>query len=846
VPSERAPFGRLLKHHREAMALSQQALAEQAGLSLDAISALESGRRGGPRLESARRLAEALGLVGEERAVFLAAARPGEPMVPAKAAFAPAGRPTRTAPPAAAAAPARQMSSRPPLPRQVGALIGREREVATALRLVRQTALLTLVGPGGVGKTRLALHVAAEAGDHFADGVVFVPLAPISDPGLVATAIATALDIQEGGVRPLPTTLIAALQSQELLLVLDNFEQVVEAAVLVADLVAACPHLTVLVTSRTPLHLSVEQEFSVPPLAIPTLAEAAARQIATLRQIPAVALFVAQVQRTDPDFTLTVENAEAIAAICRRLDGLPLALELAAARIKILAPVALRARLDQSLDVLSGGARDRPARQQTLHKTIAWSYGLLSTTEQALFARLSVFVGGWSLAAVAAVCGRAGESDSLDGLAALVDHSLVRPDGEAGESAEDARFSLLETVREFARDQLVARGEADELSRRHALYFTTRAEEVVLAPRPEEPEWSERLERDTENQRVALGWCAAQAEAGEAEATEWGLRLVDSLCLHWMARGRGREIKHALLQLLSRPEGAAYPRLRARALVLAGHTVGFAGSFAQARALLDEGLTLARASGESWLVAWALVFLGMGRTDPVQRQADLEEAVALERSAGVLVYLGAHYLDVGDVPRARALVEEAHTLAVAQGDRYWTHNALDVLGQIARAEGDTEAARQLFEESLVLRRVRRDKASIGAILRYLGEIAEEQGATDQARAYYGEALSALRNGWDVNRIIAILRGVAALALQAGNAERALRLAGTVNAVQMTIDPRIWMDIAPQQKLWARTSWADIQEATCRVLGPAEAAAAWAAGQAMSLDGAIADALIEVG
>ena len=516
----------------------------------------------------------------------------------------------------------------------MGELIGREREVATALRLVQQTALLTLVGPGGVGKTRLALRVAAEAGGRFADGVVFVPLGPISDPGLVATAIATALDIQEGGVRSLTTTLIATLQSQELLLVLDNFEQVMEAAPLVADLLAGCPRLTMLVTSRTPLHLSVEQEFSVPPLAIPTLAEAATRQIATLQQVPAVALFVARAQRTDPDFMLTDENGEAIAAICRRLDGLPLALELAAARIKVLAPMTLRARLEQSLDVLTGGARDLPARQQTLRNTIAWSYGLLSATEQALFARLSVFVGGCSLAAVEAICGRDGESDTLEGLAALVDQSLLRRDDEHPERTEDSRFMMLETVREFARDQLAARGEADELSRRHALYFTTLAEAAAHAPSAEELEWIERLERDAENLRAAMGWCLARAEAGDGEATELGLRLVDGLGLNWVLRGRAREMQHALLRLFSRPEAAAFPRARARSLLYAGHSAGFAGSFAQAFALIEEGLTLARALGESGMVASALVILGMGREDPVQRQADLEEAVALERSTG--------------------------------------------------------------------------------------------------------------------------------------------------------------------------------------------------------------------
>ena len=394
---ERAQFGTLLKHYRAAAALSQEALADQAGLSLDAISALESGRRAGPRLETARRLCDALGLVGEDRALFLAAARPGEQGVATTDEPAPVARAAHISSPAVAThPPAKRLPGIFPLPYQRGDLIGRERDVTTVARLLKQRALLTLVGPGGVGKTRLALHVAREVADGFADGVVFVPLASISDPALVGPTIARALGLSDWDAQPLTTALIAPLQSRHLLLVLDNFEQVGEAASLVGDLLVACPRLTVLVTSRTPLHLSVEQEFSVPPLAVPTLVEVAARQIATLQNVPAVTLFVARAQRIDPDFALAPENAGAVAEICRRLDGLPLALELAAARVKILSPVALLARLEQRLSLLTDGPRDLPARQQTLRNTIAWSYSLLSEADQILFARLGVFVGGCS------------------------------------------------------------------------------------------------------------------------------------------------------------------------------------------------------------------------------------------------------------------------------------------------------------------------------------------------------------------------------------------------------------------------------------------------------------------
>jgi predicted ATPase/transcriptional regulator with XRE-family HTH domain len=848
--AEQATFRELLRRCRLAAGLSQERLAERAGISAQALSALENGKRQAPYRHTVTLLARALNLSDAETTLLEAAIVRGRAPLPATApasevpeeGIAPDSETDGgLAPPLRAPRPIRTN-----LPVPLTSFIGRERAVAVSRDLLRRTALLTLVGPGGVGKTRLALQVATEALAEFADGVVFVPLAPISDPALVATAIATALDIHEQGTRPLITTLIAVLRSRRLLLVLDNMEQVVEAAPVLAELLAGCASLKIVVTSRTPLHLSIEQEFTVPPLAIPTRAEAAARQIAILQQVPAVALFVARAQRTNPGFVLTAANAEAVAAICRRLDGLPLALELAAARIKILPPQALLHRLGHRLDVLSGGSRDLPARQQTLRKTIAWSYDLLSATDQALFARLSVFVGGCSLAAIAAICAPAADDDVLDGVAALVDQSLLRHDDQQRESADDPRFVMLETVREFARDQLAVRGEADDLSRRHARYFTALADEA--APhlgRAEHLEWLERLERDSENLRAALGWCVARAAAGDGDAMDLGLRLAFRLAFQWGVRGRAREVQGALVQLLGRPEAAAYPAARAGALLAAGFVAGIAGSFTQSNALLEDALTLARSIGDSALAARALCWLGMGRTDPSRRQADLEEALLLERSPYLLVFLGAHYLDMGDLSRARALVEESHMLAVAQGDRVVTHMALDVLGHIARAEGDTETARGLFEESLALRRALRDDHSIGHILRFLGEIAEEQGATEQAGACYAEALRALRDAWDVHRIVAILRGVAALALIEGDPARALRLAGVADSVLATTSTAMWLEIAPKQNLWARTGWEQIRAAAEQAMSPAEAAAAWAEGQTLSLEDAIADALGEV-
>ncbi len=855
---EHAQFSAVLKHYRAAAALAQEALAQRASLSLDAISALESGRSRWPRLETARRLADALELAGEDRALFLAAAQPGEPRVSPTADPASVPHPALSSPPTTAAQPPPRMTGMHPLPLQRGVLIGREREVATLVRLVRQTALVTLVGPGGVGKTRLAHHVAGEVARGFADGVAYVPLASLRDPALVGSAIATALGLAEWGAQPLLVLLSAALQDKELLLVLDNFEHVSEAALLVADLLAACAHLRVLVTSRTPLHLSGEQEFNVPPLAIPTRADVEAPQVVTLQTVPAVALFVARARLVALDFALSPRNAGAVAAICRRLDGLPLALELAAAQVKILSPAALLARLKQALPVLTGGPRDLPARQQTLRTTIAWSYDLLSETDQILLARLSVFVGGGSLAAVTALCGLATPGDTLAALASLVDKSLLQRDSPAGASDDDPRFALLETVHEFAREQLVARAETDAMSRRHAHYFTISAEEVQRHRQAGVGrEWSVRMDRDKGNVQAALDWCAGQVETGDSEAMDLALRLGIAV---WRAAGNwgggeGGGVLQTLSSILSHTHAAASPQARTQALDSAGGMAEAAGMITQAEALYDEALVLARASDNLALAVWPLVHLAMGRTDPTQRRADLDEALALaqvtvtdNRAADafslwwVRIFLAVHHLDVGELSRSRAIAEEVYAHSMAQGEFVIAFSVLDVLAHIARAEGQTATARQLFTESLTLRRVHGDGHALGHILRFLGEIAEEEGEADQARISYAEALALLGDAGDINRSAAVLRGVAALALTAGDAARALRIAGAVHALHARYGTRIYLDVAPAQKLWARTSWEHIRAAATRALRPAEGAAAWAEGQAMSLETAIAAAL----
>ncbi|HSH81837.1 MAG TPA: adenylate/guanylate cyclase domain-containing protein, partial [Herpetosiphonaceae bacterium] len=460
--------------------------------------------------------------------------------------------------------PLRTLENRPNnLPLQLTPFIGRERELAAVCERLLDvtTRLVTLTGPGGTGKTRLALQVAADLLDHFANGVWFVDLAPIADPSLLVSTIATALGVRETGGQSLLDSLKAYLREKQLLLVLDNFEQITAVADQVAALLAAAPALKVLVTSRVPLHVRGEHEYAVPPLPLPD--RAAGTSPDRLSQYEAVRLFIDRARDVQAAFAVTNTNAPAVAEICHRLDGLPLAIELAAARVKLLSPEAILQRLDRPLKLLSGGARDLHTRQQTLRATIDWSYNLLAPKEQTLFRRLGVFTGGFDLAAVDAVCGTGDEAgDVFDTVAALVDNSVVRPvetlDGEP-------RFTVLETIREYALERLEAAGETGGLRRHHVEYFLLLAERGDLELRgPNELAWLNRLETEHDNLRAALQWTLDQREA------ELGLRLVGALTLFWRYRGHWSE-GHAWLERLLAVGDAAAPAVRARALAGAGN-----------------------------------------------------------------------------------------------------------------------------------------------------------------------------------------------------------------------------------------------------------------------------------
>ncbi|MGH2613972.1 MAG: ATP-binding protein, partial [Thermomicrobiales bacterium] len=545
-------FGALLRQLRGAATLSQEKLAARAGLSVRGISDLERGARQAPRLETVRMLAAGLGLGEADRAALFAAARPDSAQ-------------ERSAAP--------QGVTPVSLPAPLTRLIGREPEAASLRTKLRGDGvrLLTLTGPGGTGKSRLAVEVAAGLGDAFPDGVWFADLSPLTDPALVIPTIAAALGVREASGQRLPETLAAMLAPRRSLLLLDNCERVLGAAPDITALLSASPGLTILATSREPLHVRGEHEVAVTPLTLPEEGDLATGDLEDLECVPAVALFVERARAVKADFDLTAANAVAVAAICQRLDGLPLAIELAAARVKVLPPATLLERLEHRLPLLTGGGHDLPARQRTMRDAIAWSYDLLAADEQALFRRLSVFAGGFTLAAAEAVASRGVEgsrsreerqcpnssashlpppaSNVLDGVVALVEQSLLRQTPGAG---EEPRFLMLETVREFGLEQLDAAAERETARARHAEYFLRMSR--GLAPGLQglmHMEGLEHVDAEHENVRLALAWFS---DRDEIDAL---LRLSAMIYGLWFARGLYREGLHWVERALDRSRHVA-------------------------------------------------------------------------------------------------------------------------------------------------------------------------------------------------------------------------------------------------------------------------------------------------
>ncbi len=631
------------------------------------------------------------------------------------------------------------------LPTQPTAFIGREKEV-TGVRdlLLRQDVrLVTLTGPGGVGKSRLGLQVAADQIDSFKDGVFFVPLSAISEPGLVPTAIAQTLGVQQAGGKSLLDSLRDYLRDKQILLLLDNFEQVISAAPLVADLLETSPHAKLLVTSRAALHIYGEYEFSVLPLALPDPKRLP--PLEDLTRVEAIRLFIERVRAVKSDFAVTPDNAPAIVEICRRLDGLPLAIELAAARIKLFPPQALLARLQSRLKMLTGGARDLPARQQTLRDTITWSYDLLDEGEKTLFRRLSIFVGGSTLEAAEAVCDATVLGiDLLDGLASLVDKSLLRQvEGADGEP----RFVMLETIREYGLEQLAASGEAPTLRRRHADFFLALAE--AAEPKLTSAErgiWLERLESEYDNLRAALEWSRA-----DASASETGLRLVGALIWFWYLRGYWSEGCGCVEGALALTGASERTAARAKALYGAGVLAWLQGDHALARSRVMESVGIFREVGSKRDLAYALSLLGvvaLSQGDYTAAPSPAAEGVALFRQMGdrwglavALNNVGNVASQQGDYAGAQSYYEESLALFQELEDKWGQALPLRNLGQIALRQGDYTTARSRLEESLVMWQEVGDQWRIALSLNDLGDVARLEGDYKRAAVLYDQALS---------------------------------------------------------------------------------------------------------
>jgi predicted ATPase/serine/threonine protein kinase len=739
--------------------------------------------------------------------------------------------------------PIKQAETRPTnLPVQQTGFVGREKEVAAAKELLLRQGvrLVTVTGPGGIGKTRLATQVASGLVEHFPGGTHFVPLSALSDPDLVASVIVQALGIREAGGQSGLEILKRNLQDSlraPVLLLLDNFEHLIQAVPTVAEILAAGPNLKILVTSRAALHVYGEHEFPLPPLTVPDSRSVPSLEV--LSQCPAVALFVQRAAAARPDFELNQENASAVAEICARLDGLPLAIELAAARVKVLSPSSMLTRLASRLQLLTGGARDLPQRQQTLRAAIDWGYDLLSAAEQKLFRRLSVFVGGCNLEGVEAVCDTKSDLDLdlLDGMASMVDKSLVqRVEQGKGES----RFVMLETLREYALEKLEVSGEAALTKRAHAAYYLVLAEEnATESSEAEGAGWLERLGLEHDNFRAGLEWLT---ETGNAE---WGLRLGTALFRFWEVREYLAEGRDRLGRLLKLTEAGAITKLRMRALFAAGVLAGEQGDYASAATLINESQDIAQALGDKTGVAVSLNALAVFARD----RGDVEVAhILFEASLGLWRELDdqravaralsnlANVVKLqGEYGRARALYVECLSIFRGLGDRMGVAWSLNYQGDVARDQGDSAAARILYEQGLAIFREVDDRWGIAGTLADLGSLAREKGDYSTARSMYRESIRFFQ-GLDHRRGIArLLECFACLAAAQLEAERSLRLAGAAAALRQNIGA----PLTPAEQVKLERSLQAARQALTNKVG----ATAWLEGWALPAERAIDEVLV---
>ncbi len=823
-------FGLMLKQRRKAVDLTQTELADRIGYSPSTVRMIECGERRASR-QVAELLADHLRVGPDERGAFLQAARAAANSEQAEEAGGATGGTKR------------QTLTTPDLPTYLTTLVGREQEMeAVESRLLRKGTpvgprLLTLTGPAGIGKTLLASHVASDLQGQFADGACFVSLAAVRTPEMVLSTIARTTGMRvpnENTSQQLLDALKKHLLNKELLLVLDNMEQVVEAGPWIADLLRACVSLKALVTSREPLHVRGESVFPVPPLLLPDLRDLP--PLDALLDYPAIALFVERAQEAVPSFALTEANARSIAAICSRVDGLPLAIELVAARVRLFSPRALLARLEErhgheALRLFGDGARDLPERHRTLQAAIAWSYDLLNEEEQTLFVRIGVFVGGCTLPAIEAVCNAVGDLRlrALEGVSSLLDKSLLKR-GYEEDAEEEPRFELLETVREYALLQMEAPGqeEADKVARWHAEYYLTLVE--AAEPHRATPAykvWLDRLERDHDNLRAALAWSLSR-DVGLAA------RLSGSLWLFWETRGYVSEGERWLESVLTK-NAAIPPLTRAKVLRGAGWFASVRGDYGRAVALLEGSLLLFRELDHKESTIRVLNNLGqilLFKCDYDSSTSVLDESLALSRELGDRSCLAKSLhmrawaaSDQGEHSRSAELLEESISLSRAQGDRLAAAYSLHNLGLSVMSLGDHDRARELLEESLALFREQGDKLGITSALKNLGWLACEMEECARAQGLLVHGLALLQELGDKKRTAEYLEAIGGVSVGLKQPERAAYLLGAAQALRDTIGA----PVPPREK----RRYDQILAAIRAGVGEATFAQAWARGTTSS-------------
>jgi predicted ATPase/class 3 adenylate cyclase len=679
------------------------------------------------------------------------------------------------------------------LPPQVTSFIGRAREVAEISELIGRSRLVTLTGPGGTGKTRLSLRVADSLRAAYPDGVFFVELAPIMDPGLIPATIAQAIGLREDPARPVIESLEAHLRELQVLLVLDNFEQIVRGALVVGRLLEAAPRLTVLTSSREALHLRGEQEYPVPPLGVPD--PRSLPPVAKLSEYDAVALFIQRAEAVKPDFAVTNENAPAVAEICARLDGLPLAIELAAARSKLFTPDAILARLGKRLSLLTGGARDSTDRQRTLRGAIDWSHDLLDPTEQTLFRRLSIFVGGSTIESAAAVCDADGDLgiDVIDGLSSFVDKSLLRTvEGDHGEP----RFQMLETMREYGLEKLANSGDADAIRRRHEDHFLAlalEAEPQLLGAR--QKDWLDRLDHERDNLRAAL-WRGA--DDGRIDAA---LEAGGALWRFWQQRGHLAEGREALQSLLDRPAAAAPTAARSKALAGLGGVIYWQGDIPAARPIYAAALAIQRELDDPAGLAEALFNAGYVAVllgDRATARADYAESMNLYEQLG----------------------SEKDLIRLREAQVFLMHN-----------EGEYASARALQRENVAAFRRAGETGRVAIAATLLAGIDLRLGEFAEAHASLADAVGIFHETGDMQGLVRISMIAAAMAIAEGDFERAALLSGAGAVLKEPLG-----EIATPLRM---LQIEDPVPAARAGLGDTAFDAAFSAGRAMSLEAVVA-------